>query len=353
MTQSDILIIGGGLTGLTLQYLLRNEAVKIIVLEARQRLGGRIHTIDAPSGASIEMGATWLGAKHTRLNSLIKELGLELYPQLLGKQAIYEWISTSPPQLVELPTNEEPSYRIRGGTSNLIQRLGEYLDNEQLFTDHAVRRIAQSEHGIEVTTQRERFVADVVVSTLPPYLLRDKIQVTPALPHELQILLEQTHTWMGESIKIGLAYKDPFWRSPNTSGTVFSNVGPVSELYDHSNYADTGFALKGFFNPSYYSLTREQRLELLLNQLRKYFGTMADSYTSYHEAIWANEKFTFVPYNTHLLPHQNNGHELYQKPYFKGKFFVAGSETSSEFPGYMEGAVRSAEFMRELILQRI
>ncbi|MEJ2163226.1 MAG: FAD-dependent oxidoreductase, partial [Robiginitalea sp.] len=222
-----------------------------------------------------------------------------------------------------------------------------------LFKGQVVQRIEKTEHGIRVITQQQEFQANLVISTLPPYLLKDQIEITPSLSPNLERLLEQTHTWMGESIKIGMAYKEPFWRNPNTSGTVFSNVGPISELYDHSNYADTRFALKGFFNPSYFSLTRGQRLEMLLNQLRKYFGTLADSYASYHETIWADEKYTFAPYTTHMLPHQNNGHELYQKPCFNGRFFIAGSETSSDYPGYMEGAVRSAEFMQALLLQRI
>lgn len=44
MKKSDILIIGGGLTGLTLAYLLRTKKVKVKVIEARERLGGRIFT---------------------------------------------------------------------------------------------------------------------------------------------------------------------------------------------------------------------------------------------------------------------------------------------------------------------
>lgn len=39
---------------------------------------------------------------------------------------------------------------------------------------------------------------------------------------------------MGESIKVGLTYTTPFWRE-KSSETIFSNVGPIPEIYDHSS----------------------------------------------------------------------------------------------------------------------
>lgn len=39
---------------------------------------------------------------------------------------------------------------------------------------------------------------------------------------------------MGESIKVGLTYATPFWRE-KSSETIFSNVGPIPEMYDYSN----------------------------------------------------------------------------------------------------------------------
>ena len=42
--QKNILIIGAGLTGLLLAYKLKQQGVSVIILEARERLGGRIYT---------------------------------------------------------------------------------------------------------------------------------------------------------------------------------------------------------------------------------------------------------------------------------------------------------------------
>ena len=55
----DILILGAGLCGLTLAYRLQQAGKAVRVLEARQRIGGRMETIAAKDGTPIEMGATW------------------------------------------------------------------------------------------------------------------------------------------------------------------------------------------------------------------------------------------------------------------------------------------------------
>jgi len=161
--------------------------------------------------------------------------------------------------------------------------------------------------------------------------------------------MDTTHTWMGESIKVGIYYEQPFWRSSDLSGTIFSNVGPIPEMYDHSNVEDNRYALKGFFNGAYHSVSKTDRLELVLKQLRKYFGDRADNFIEYEEKIWSKESFTFVPYKRHLIPHQNNGNPAFRQPYFGNKFFIAGSETAALFPGYMDGAVRSAKLVAESI----
>ena len=122
-----VIIIGAGLTGLTTAYLLKKEGVNALLLEARDRIGGRIQTVYSDTEAPFELGATWLGKKHTALVKLLQELGLAMHEQVLGKTAVYEHLSTSPPQLVTLPPNTDPSYRIKGGTSTLINRLADHL----------------------------------------------------------------------------------------------------------------------------------------------------------------------------------------------------------------------------------
>lgn len=343
--KTDLLIIGAGLTGLTLNYLLKKESISIAVVEARKRFGGRILTEIEEGFAPIELGATWFGSKHTRLTRLLEELGLGSFPQVLGEKAIYEPISTSPFQLVSLPANDEPSFRIKGGTASLTTKLSQYLSEGDLHLDTIVKSISSSEDGLLVQTSKGLFSARRVVSTLPPYLFRQSIDLEGSISEELLKTMQATHTWMGESIKVALHFAAAFWRERGKSGTIFSNVGPINEFYDHSNFEDNTYALKGFLNGAYHSVTRKDRKDIVLSQLRKYYGEAINHHTEYTEKVWMKEAFTYLPYSEYMLPHQNNGHPLYREPYLDGRLFIAGAETAAEFPGYMEGAVRSAEWV--------
>lgn len=343
--ESDIVIIGGGLTGLTLAYLLKEKEFTISIIEARDRLGGRIYTSTKNEQAPIEMGATWLGAKHTALNALLEELQIGIFQQELGEKAIYEPISTSPHQLVTLSPNTDPSYRIQGGTSALINVLADYVSKDQVYFNQIVQTIIEEGDNLLIETDKQQFSASIVISTLPPYLLNATIRIQPELPQSISSIMEKTHTWMGESIKIGFRFKYPFWRTDHSSGTIVSNVGPIPEFYDHSNYEDNYYALKGFLNGTYFSLEKEERLSLVLKQLYKYYGKEVENFIDYEEFVWRKERFTHANYKDHILPHQNNGHPLYQQPFLDGKFYIAGSETADQFPGYMEGAIRSANYV--------
>ncbi len=346
-----VLIIGAGLSGLTLAYYLQKKGITCHILEARSRLGGRIFTSYQKDAAPLEMGATWLGKKHQELNNLLAELNLEIFEQALGERAIYEPISTSPPQLVSLPPNNDPSYRIKGGTLTLINTLAEKIGQKNISLNQIVSNIYSTTNRLFVKTRTDEFQADLVVTTLPPFLLIKTIAFEPALPQNLIDITATTHTWMGDSIKVGLRYATPFWRAEDSSGTIFSNVGPIPEMYEHADADEKYFSIKGFFNGAYYSVTKAERLEMVLTQLEKYYGPQVRDFLSYEEGVWRNEPFTFAPYQQHVLPHQNNGHTIFSTPLMNGKFYLAGSETANQYPGYMEGAVRSAQRVAKQIIE--
>ena len=347
----DILILGAGLCGLTLAYRLQQAGKAVRVLEARQRIGGRMETIAAKDGTPIEMGATWLGEKHTALTALLDELNIGITEQYLSDRAIYEPLSTSPPQLVQLPANDAPSYRIDGGSSRLINELASRLAPATVLCGQKAHTIEFPASGVVVKTETEEFTADVVVSTLPPQLLVQSIAMVPDLPEELTSLAMHTQTWMGQSIKFGFSFSEPFWRSPRLSGTLFSNVGPVNEMYDHSRDGDGCYGLKGFLSGAYASVDQEGRKAVILQQLRKYYGAAIDQYTDYQDRVWPTEAETFLNSGIGLLPHQNNGHAQYRQLFAGDRLFIAGSETADQFPGYMDGAVRSATWVFDQLRQ--
>ena len=344
MTQSkklDVLIIGAGLSGLCSAYHLIKKDKQIKIIEAQERVGGRILTQGYEEGEPLELGATWLGAKHTHLRQILSELGIDVFEQNMGRKAIFEPISTSPPYLASLNQNAEPSFRIKGGSTTLINHLLNKIGQDKVLYSEKILAIKQLGSDINVISDQGSYLAKKVITTIPPNLLVNTIEFLPSLSNELLNIAGQTHTWMDDSIKVGLAYKEAFWKTQEKSGTIMSNVGPVHEMYEHNDYDNQFFALKGFLNGSYYNLTREARLEKILTQLRKYYGPVVDEYTSYYEKVWRHEPTTYYPYRTHIVPHQNHGHAVYQTSFWNNQLVISGSETATVFPGYMEGAIYS------------
>lgn len=352
--QVDICIIGAGLTGLLLAYRLEKSGKKVIVLESRGRIGGRILTNVDKDVFPVEMGATWLFRQHSQLQALMQELNVHIFEQVIDRKVIYEADAKSPFYLATLPENQEPSYRVQGGTIQIIQALVNKLADTKIYLESQVKTIMDNQSSIELTVEDKsgeiRISAGKVISTLPPNLLVKSIHFDPHLPAEFISVAKKTHTWMGESIKVALRFKEPFWRSEGTAGTIFSNVGPITEMYDHSDYEDEHYALMGFLNSSFQSLTKEERESMVLHQLEKYYGKVVYEITEYIETVWSHEKSTYQTYDSHVVPHQFQGHQIYSRPLYNGKLWLAGTETSREYPGYMEGAVRSAEYVLCILL---
>ncbi|WP_024772061.1 flavin monoamine oxidase family protein [Aquimarina macrocephali] len=341
--KSEVLIIGAGLTGLLLAYKLKKSSISFKIIEARSRIGGRIHTILTNDETPIEMGATWIGIQHQELLKVLEELKLPVFEQFMKGTALFESLSTTPPQQIQLPSDQQPSYRIQGGTIALINTLASSLTKKELILNEKITGISYSKNEFEINTANHNYHAHKVVSTVPPMLLVNTIQFNPSLPDNIIEIANNTHTWMGDAIKFGISYKRPFWKENKYSGTVFSNVGPITELYDHSDNRNTKYALKGFLQNEMHLETEKNRKSKVIHQLQKLFGNDALEYTLYKEKIWRKDSNTFKDSQHFIFPHQNNGHSVYQNEFFDDNLFIAGAETAIQFGGYMEGAVKSAQ----------
>lgn len=87
-----VVIIGAGFAGLAAAYKLHKKRIPFTILEARNRIGGRVfsHTMDASEKLIIELGAEWVGESHTRLRELAGELKLTLENNQFDTHLIYE-----------------------------------------------------------------------------------------------------------------------------------------------------------------------------------------------------------------------------------------------------------------------
>ena len=343
--KTDILIIGAGLTGLTLAYYLKDLNISFKITEARPTIGGRIKTKYNTNQAPIELGATWLIEQQVAAIKLLKELNIPVFKQYYGKTAIYQPNQMQAAQLVKLPENNALSYRVEDGTYSVIKALAKKLPENSIDCNQSVQSIKTHNGGLEIEATTYKHHCKHVIATLPPSLFSKTITTEPSLSKDIKQLMLNTHTWMQDSIRVGITYKNAFWQNKNTSGTIYSSAGPIQEFYDHSNANNSLFALSGFINSKSSDYTRDQRKALIIKQLQTFYGDQALEYDSYEECVWKDEKQTLVGNETFLMPQTNNGHPLYQNTYLNNRLFIAGAETSPVFSGKMEGAITSAQFV--------
>lgn len=333
---NEVIIVGAGLAGMTAAYQLKKSGVPFTILEARDRVGGRIYTKDGP----VEMGATWFGNQHIHLRQFLTELGVEHFEQFTRGTISYDVHAHTPVQYMEMPAGQPPSYRIKGGTANLINKLASGLEKEQLLLNTAIQSIRKQGEKIIITDQNNReYHGRIAIVTLPPQLLAHTVTFEPALKPETRQLMAETHTWMGESIKFALTYERPFWKENGASGMGFAQVGIIQEIHDHTNAEESFFSLKGFLGAGAKDVSQSEREQLVKAQVVKLFGQEAANYLSYHDKVWIDEVYTSVKGTAPLMPHQHNGHPQLSQPLMDGKVFIAGTETSPVYGGYMEGAV--------------
>lgn len=84
----DVVIVGAGAAGLTAANELRKAGLSVVVLEARDRVGGRLWT-DVVDGAMLEIGGQWVSPDQDALKETLAELGLETYSRYREGDSLY------------------------------------------------------------------------------------------------------------------------------------------------------------------------------------------------------------------------------------------------------------------------
>ncbi|OIT35336.1 PREDICTED: probable polyamine oxidase 4 [Nicotiana attenuata] len=87
----SVIVVGGGISGVAAARFLQNASFKVLLLESRDRLGGRIHT-DYSFGCPVDMGASWLHGvcNENPLAPLIRRLGLTMYRTSGDDSVLYD-----------------------------------------------------------------------------------------------------------------------------------------------------------------------------------------------------------------------------------------------------------------------
>lgn len=89
--ESDVVIVGAGLSGLTAARELKRAGKSVLVLEARARIGGRMWLKKTIEGGVLDIGGQWVGPTQTAMLELVEELKIEKFDSYEEGRSLLSW----------------------------------------------------------------------------------------------------------------------------------------------------------------------------------------------------------------------------------------------------------------------
>jgi monoamine oxidase len=119
--RADVIVVGAGLAGLTAARAVLRARRSVLVLEARDRVGGRCFSRSLGPGVSdvANMGATFVGPTQTRIQALMSELGIAKFPTYATGKLLWYEKGKATPYTGTIPPASDPLAVVQLGTITL------------------------------------------------------------------------------------------------------------------------------------------------------------------------------------------------------------------------------------------
>jgi monoamine oxidase len=384
-----VAVAGAGLAGLTAACELQRAGADVVVLEARDRVGGRVWSRRLPNGAVVEMGAEFLLPGNTAIRELAESFGLGVWdkgmrygrreprggigttvgeledaagrvgaalegaPPDLSARRFLEGLDVSPGAReallarVEISSansaddvaardlggiahvDREPAPSIAGGNQGLALALAERL-GEAVRLSSPVESVQHSFRGVRVVAAGTELDADACVVAVPASVL-GRIAFDPPLPADLSAALGSVR--YGHAAKLFVPL-----RSPAPPSAVMS----VPDRYWTWTAGGDGGEVQPVVSAFAGSAGALERLELAEGPER-WLGLLAELRPDLDLdtggallSTWAGDPWARAAYSTSPPRHLP---DTFARP--AGPLAFAGEHLGGEFAALMEGAIRS------------
>ena len=351
-SSKEVIIIGAGMSGLVAGYELTRAGHDVIILEARNRVGGRVLTLREPfsDGHFAEAGAARIPPDHDLTLGYADHFGLTLvpfYPQsnyfvnaANGNQTLIPAIDyINDPPWGGFPFDRKDFVKIRDGSDRLPQSFADHLA-DQIHLSTPVESIEQNADGVIVRVSGgTEFTADRALCTVPLPVL-NRIQFTPSLSDEKIEAISGGYNY-APSTRVFMQFANRFWESDGLNG--WGNTDWPEEIW-HPTWDREG--IKGILMSYMYygradeldQMIEEDRIQQVLNRLDSVFPGVYDHLESGVSHSWALQEWSGGAWasptgdqNEALAAHIGAA---------EGRIHFAG-EHASDNHGWMQGALVS------------
>ncbi|MEM6606769.1 MAG: FAD-dependent oxidoreductase [Pseudomonadota bacterium] len=337
------LVIGGGLSGLAVADGLQASAQEFLLIDARDRFGGRMETACAGE-TRFDLGPAWFWPGQPRMASLVSRLGLTKFAQFATGELVYEDEHGHVRRGLGY-SSMEGSWRIESGFTALTDAMEQRISPQSKMLNAHVKRLEfRKERCAAILGDGREVSSDQVVLAMPPRIAAN-IEFSPKLPASSYAYLRAVPTWMAGQAKVVAVYQSPFWRDSGLSGDAMSRRGPIVEIHDASPTTGGPYALFGFVGIAPQArLNKEALREAAVDQLVRLFGEDAAEPTALFVKDWATDPLTATPLDAAMA----QAHPAYGLPSSlrglqHGRLIFAGTEVAPHYGGYLEGALEAAE----------
>ncbi len=421
--RSTVVVVGAGAAGLASARRLADAGVDVVVLEARNRIGGRTWSYDFGGGTTIDLGASWIHGTQPVLEDLVKELELQTVNTDFTNMLVHD--TSGGTRQIDSTTVADLQFRVgsnilvaalnqpKTSVQSIIDRMWQdnllvgysnefiqFITTAFFETDFAassetipaqaflellapaepsepgdelgvkntafphgynqitdylarglevrlntvVQRIDYSGDAVQLSTNRGRYEADVVIVTVPIGVLKaGKIEFSPALPERKQGAIDR----MGSGVLNKLYLKFPyiFWEH-EADVLGFSRPERGGFAVWHNMERITGQPILMAFSSGQSAIDIEtlrdaEIVALAMERLRDFYGNEIPEPTDYKVTRWHSDPYSLGSYSYFALATELGDRAILAEP-IEHKLLFAGEATIdrafAQVPGaYMTG----------------
>lgn len=233
---ADVLILGAGLAGLRAAQILSEAGKNVLVLEANDRVGGRVHTLHHSEGHT-EAGGARVRTNDQRLRSLASDLGLTFTADTARFEDYAYWIDGTRTNYSTWAKNHSSTYEspfvpavsdslIKGGAQRLPETMADQLLRPPVLKTY-IKALSVTEDGVTATDHTGRvWRAPKMVCALP-YSALNHLRIESDLQDEKK--LEILSLPYVQNLQVHFRAKTRFWENDGLPVDMWTD-GPIGRI---------------------------------------------------------------------------------------------------------------------------